>query len=80
MDAPTSVPTEKPAVSSVSEVDLFADAAFVSAEPHADKDASSQPQVRFHHFLVLQFFFFFFMSAGNYLLILWHQQLVGPKG
>ncbi|KAI9118394.1 hypothetical protein K1719_010726 [Acacia pycnantha] len=42
MDAPTSVPTEKPPTSSMSEVDLFADTAFVSAEPHSDQGASSQ--------------------------------------
>ncbi|XP_027330403.1 clathrin interactor EPSIN 1 isoform X2 [Abrus precatorius] len=45
MDAPTSVPVEKPATNNVSEVDLFADATFVSAAPHEDKGASSQPQV-----------------------------------
>jgi epsin len=44
MDAPTSVSVEKPATSDVSAVDLFADAAFVSAPPHVDKGASSQPQ------------------------------------
>ncbi|CAL0323707.1 unnamed protein product [Lupinus luteus] len=44
MDAPTPLPTEKPATSGVSEVDLFADAAFASAAPHEDKGASSQPQ------------------------------------
>lgn len=44
MDAPTSVSVEKPATSDASEVDLFADASFVSAAPHADKGASSQPQ------------------------------------
>nr|AFK39654.1 unknown [Medicago truncatula] len=44
MDAPTSVSVEKPATSNVSDVDLFADASFVSAAPHADKGASSQPQ------------------------------------
>ncbi|CAL5206152.1 unnamed protein product [Lathyrus oleraceus] len=44
MDAPTSVSVEKPATNDVSEVDLFADAAFVSAPPHTDKGASSQPQ------------------------------------
>ncbi|KAK7383286.1 hypothetical protein VNO78_28960 [Psophocarpus tetragonolobus] len=44
MDAPTSVPVEKPASSNVPEVDLFADATFVSAAPHVDKGASSQPQ------------------------------------
>ncbi|KAE9599961.1 hypothetical protein Lal_00045866 [Lupinus albus] len=44
MDAPTPVSTEKPVTSGVSEVDLFADAAFVSAEPHVDKGASSKPQ------------------------------------
>lgn len=49
MDAPTSVPVEKPATSNVPEVDLFADAAFVSAEPHVDKGAISQPQVRYHN-------------------------------
>lgn len=49
MDAPTSVSVEKPVTSDVPEVDLFADAAFVSAAPHVDKGASSQPLVRFHH-------------------------------
>uniref|UniRef100_A0A0R0FRF9 ENTH domain-containing protein n=1 Tax=Glycine max TaxID=3847 RepID=A0A0R0FRF9_SOYBN len=44
MDAPTSVPVEKAATSNVPEVDLFADASFVSAEPHLDKGAISQPQ------------------------------------
>jgi len=48
MDAPASVSVEKPATSDAPEVDLFADAAFVSAAPHADKGASSQPQVRLH--------------------------------
>lgn len=48
LDAPTSVPTENPAVnSSSSEVDLFADADFVSASPHVDKAPSSQTQVRY---------------------------------
>lgn len=49
MDAPTSVSVEKPATNDVSEVDLFADAAFVSAPPQMDKGASSQPQVRLHY-------------------------------
>lgn len=49
MDAPTSVPTEKPTTDSVSEVDLFADAAFVSAEPHVGQGATSQAQVRRHY-------------------------------
>jgi epsin len=49
MDAPTSVSVEKPATSDVSAVDLFADAAFVSAPPHVDKGASSQPQVRLRY-------------------------------
>ncbi|XP_058725060.1 clathrin interactor EPSIN 1-like [Vicia villosa] len=44
MDAPTSVSVEKPATNDVSEVDLFADAAFVSAPPQMDRGASSQPQ------------------------------------
>lgn len=44
MDAPASVPVEKPATNDASEVDLFADASFVSAAPHVDKGASSQPQ------------------------------------
>ncbi|KAM3710204.1 hypothetical protein ACB098_01G012600 [Castanea mollissima] len=45
LDAPTSVPTENPAVNSrSSEVDLFADADFVSASPHVDKAPSSQTQ------------------------------------
>ena len=49
MDAPASVPMEQPVASSVSEVDLFADATFVSAAPNLDKGASPQPQVRFNH-------------------------------
>ncbi|ESW32966.1 hypothetical protein PHAVU_001G032700 [Phaseolus vulgaris] len=44
MDAPTSVPVEKPATGNLPEVDLFADASFVSATPQMDKGASSQPQ------------------------------------
>lgn len=47
MDAPTS--TENPATNSVSEVDLFADATFVTAAPYEDKGATSQLQVRFYH-------------------------------
>ncbi|CAJ1972760.1 unnamed protein product [Sphenostylis stenocarpa] len=44
MDVPTSAPVEKPATVNLTEVDLFADASFVSAPPHVDKGASSQPQ------------------------------------
>ncbi|CAI8606175.1 unnamed protein product [Vicia faba] len=44
MDAPTSVSVEKQAANDVPEVDLFADAAFVSAPLQMDKGASSQPQ------------------------------------
>ncbi|XP_014504833.1 clathrin interactor EPSIN 1 [Vigna radiata var. radiata] len=44
MDAPTSVPVEKPTTGNLPEVDLFADASFVSATPQMDKGASSQPQ------------------------------------
>jgi epsin len=45
LDAPTPVPTANPAVnSSSSEVDLFADATFVSASPHVDKAPGSQTQ------------------------------------
>ncbi|KAF5468091.1 hypothetical protein F2P56_012272 [Juglans regia] len=45
LDAPTSVPTEKPVMkSSSSEVDLFADATFVSASPHIEKAPNSQTQ------------------------------------
>lgn len=40
IDAPTSVPAEKPGInSSSSEVDLFADATFVSAPPQAETGA-----------------------------------------
>lgn len=40
MDAPTSVPEEKPGMNSgSSEVDLFADAAFVSAPPQTETGA-----------------------------------------
>ncbi|KAJ7966467.1 clathrin interactor EPSIN 1 [Quillaja saponaria] len=45
MDAPTSFPPEKSAMSNNSAgVDLFADATFVSAVPHVEKGASSQAQ------------------------------------
>ncbi|KAG7943419.1 hypothetical protein I3843_15G037800 [Carya illinoinensis] len=45
LDAPTSIPTEKPVMkSSSSEVDLFADATFVSASPHIEKAPNSQTQ------------------------------------
>lgn len=48
MDAPTSVPTEALVMNANSEeVDLFADAAFVSAPPQAGKEGSSQTQVRY---------------------------------
>lgn len=47
MDAPTSVPTEALVMNGNSaEVDLFADAAFVSAPPQAGKEASSQTQTK----------------------------------
>lgn len=47
MDAPASVP-EKASTgnSNVSEVDLFADATFVSAPPHVEAGGNSEPQVR----------------------------------
>lgn len=49
LDAPTSIPTEKPAMnSSSSGVDLFADATFVSATPHLEKGPGSQTQVRYY--------------------------------
>lgn len=42
IDAPTSVPEEKPAMKSGSpDVDLFADATFVSAPPQEDEFADS---------------------------------------
>ncbi|KAF7830494.1 clathrin interactor EPSIN 1 [Senna tora] len=43
IDAPTSIPTENPATNNVSEVNLFADATFVTAGPHEKKEATSQP-------------------------------------
>lgn len=47
MDAPPSVPTEALVMNGNSaEVDLFADAAFVSAPPQAGKEASSQTQTK----------------------------------
>ncbi|KAJ6406445.1 hypothetical protein OIU84_010044 [Salix udensis] len=47
MDAPTSVPTEALVMNANSEeVDLFADAAFVSAPPQAGKEGSSETQTR----------------------------------
>ncbi|PON86195.1 ENTH domain containing protein [Trema orientale] len=46
MDAPTPAPSENPAMhSSSSEVDLFADATFVSAPPQVETIASSQTEV-----------------------------------
>lgn len=49
MDAPTSVPAENPAMDSSQpeEVDLFADATFVSAPVQVEAKASSQNKVRF---------------------------------
>lgn len=48
MDAPTSVSAGNPAMnSSASEVDLFADADFVSAPVQVDTKASSETKVRF---------------------------------
>lgn len=48
MDAPTSVPAGNPAMnSSASEVDLFADADFVSAPVQVETKASSETKVRF---------------------------------
>ncbi|CAL5429240.1 unnamed protein product [Camellia sinensis] len=45
MDAPTSVPSEvSPENSDLSEVDLFADATFVSAPPHKEAVGSSETQ------------------------------------
>ncbi|XP_057478265.1 clathrin interactor EPSIN 1-like isoform X2 [Actinidia eriantha] len=45
MDAPASVPKEVPTVNSnASEVDLFADATFVSAPPHVEAGGSSKTQ------------------------------------
>lgn len=47
MDAPTSVPVGNPSVnSSASEVDLFADADFVSAPVQVETKASSETKVR----------------------------------
>ncbi|CAK7353084.1 unnamed protein product [Dovyalis caffra] len=47
MDAPTSVPTEASVMNGKSaEVDLFADAAFVSAPPQVGKEASSLTQTK----------------------------------
>lgn len=48
MDAPTSAPAETSAMNGNSmEVDLFADADFVSAKPQPETGASSQAKVRF---------------------------------
>ena len=45
MDAPASIPKEVPTVNSnASEVDLFADATFVSAPPHVEAGGSSKTQ------------------------------------
>lgn len=48
MDAPISVTQETSGIKSKSsEVDLFADADFVSAEPEVDRESSAQTKVRF---------------------------------
>ena len=49
MDAPTSSPTESATFnkSATPEVDLFADATFVSASPHIEATTVSHDQVRF---------------------------------
>lgn len=53
MDAPISMPTETSAMNgNSSEADLFADANFVSAPTQVEKEASSQPQVRFIFILI----------------------------
>ena len=50
MDAPASVPIEtSPMNGNSSEVDLFADATFVSAAPQDEKAASPQSQVKFSY-------------------------------
>ncbi|XP_062159368.1 clathrin interactor EPSIN 1 [Alnus glutinosa] len=47
LDAPISVPTENPIMNnSSSEVDLFADATFVSASPQAEKGPGSETQTK----------------------------------
>ena len=52
MDAPTSIPKEVPTVNSnASEVDLFADATFVSAPPHVETGGSSKTQVIYFIFI-----------------------------
>ncbi|KAF7821807.1 Clathrin interactor EPSIN 1 [Senna tora] len=48
IDALTSIPPENPATNNVSEVNLFADATFVTAAPHENKEATSQPLVRIY--------------------------------
>lgn len=50
MDAPTSFPTE-PTHSAPTEVDLFADASFISAPPNAAVPADFHVQVGFSCFL-----------------------------
>lgn len=47
MDAPTSVAAERTTSNASDEVDLFADATFVSAAPHAEAHVGSNTQVRF---------------------------------
>lgn len=49
MDAPTAVPTERTFLTSNAsdEVDLFADATFVSAAPQVEAHVGSHTQVRF---------------------------------
>ena len=48
LDAPTSVPEETSTMySNSSKVDLFADAAFVSASPHVEAGGRSENQIRY---------------------------------
>ena len=52
MDAPVPVPTEMAATNSnSSEVDLFADATFVSASPNIEAGGECESQVRFYDFI-----------------------------
>jgi len=51
LDAPISVPTNAPSLNeNPSEVDLFADASFVSAPPSIESAASSEKKVKYSVF------------------------------
>lgn len=72
MDAPTSVPTERrPSSNASNEVDLFADATFVSAAPQVEGQVGFHSQVRFsyHMYPNVSLMSSFNTGSGLYVMI-----------